>query len=122
MASEHEKGKRLERQQGKWLLKNDGECDKWGGMASSTGRVGHITELQVDLISKSYAGEAKNRSNAPKWLFGAWKQIVEKAEQYNKDALLVVNKDARTYPVMHVITTKRHAELLEIERKYKEVE
>ena len=118
MGSSHRKGKRFERQQGKWLLENDGKCPKWGEIASSTGRVGHITELQVDLISRSYAGEAKNRESAPKWLIGAWKQIIERADELGKQPFLAVTKNYM--PDMHVITPERHKELLQKEKELEE--
>lgn len=112
MGRSHEKGRRFEQEIGKWLLENDGECPKFKNMTTSTGRLGQQTNLQIDLVSKTYAGECKHRDSVPKWLLNAWKQIVEKAESHKKDAFLAIKKDARKYPTMHIITPEHHAELI----------
>jgi len=112
MAHSHRKGKVLEREVGRWLLEHDGPCPVWGEMASENARVGHITELGFDIISQSYAAEAKHREAAPQWIFKAAGQVEELAQKHGKNSLLVLKKDARSYPVLHCISPERHAELL----------
>lgn len=117
------KAKQAERDSGKWLLENDGEDKRWSGVASSTGRVGHITQLQFDVVSQHYAGEVKNII-VPKRLFGFWLKIVSIAITHGKNPVLIIvpNNDykAAGFPkkpsAMHIITEERHAELLEKER------
>lgn len=111
MGKARDKGNRFERDRGKWLLKHDGKCPEFGDMATDCARVGHITDLGFDLVSKTYAGEAKNRESAPKWLIGAWKQIIKKAELHGKIPFMAVTKNRM--PIMHIITPEHHAELLE---------
>src|SRR5690606_14218946 len=115
MSKSRDKGNRFERDRGKWLLEHDGPCPKYGDMATVNARVGHITDLGFDLISRTYAGEAKHRESVPKWLIGAWAQIVEKAETPGKAPLMAVTSDSR--PVMRLTTPERHAELLEAARE-----
>lgn len=119
------KAKQAERDSGKWLLEHDGEDHKWSGVASSTGRVGHITQLMFDVISKHYAGEVKNII-VPAKLFGFWVKIVSVAAQHGKDPVLIIvpNNEQKLVgfpkkvPALHIITEERHAELLEKERAY----
>lgn len=90
---------------------------------STTGRVGNITGLQFDCLSLSYAGENKQ---IKVWagLWGFWKKIVEKALDQRKEPCLRIeptNADAKGVPILHIITEDRHAELLDIERKYQEL-
>lgn len=112
MGKARNKGNRFEQDRGKWLLEVDGPCPKWGSMASECARIGHITELGVDVISNTYVCECKHRDSAPKWLMDAWKQIVEKSELHGKEAFLAVKKDLRKYPLMHIITERHHADLI----------
>lgn len=115
IGASHSKGKRFERDTGKWALEHDGECPKWQQMASSTARVGHITELQFDVISRSYAAECKHRKSVPKWLMEAWEQVLDKANEHDKAGLLAIKKNYK--PVIHCITPERHQELLRYERE-----
>lgn len=115
MSKSRDKGNRFERDRGKWLLEHDGPCPKYGDMATVNARVGHITDLGFDLISRTYAGEAKHRESVPKWLIGAWKQIIEKAEKHGKVPFMAVTSNRM--PVMHIITPEHHAELLEAARE-----
>ncbi len=118
VVDKHDKGKRLERDLGKFLLTYDGMCPIWGEIASSTGRIGHITELGMDVVSHTYVAEAKHRESMPQWFIGAWEQILEKGETHNKVPLLAVKKNR--VKIMHIITEERHAELLECEKLVKE--
>lgn len=118
-----------ERHLGKWLIEFDGVDPNFkpgNGIVSSTGRVGHVTALQYDVHSRSYAGENKNIRLTTQWLKW-WCQIVSRAMGQNKEPLLVLdpsNKpnifehDGFKYriPRIHMITEERHAELLRAER------
>jgi len=90
------------------------------GIVSETGRVGHVTALQFDVISLHYAAENKNEKVPSTW-WGYWKKIVEKAGDWNKQPLLRIeptNEDSKRYPNLHIITEDRHQELLDIEQIY----
>lgn len=117
------KSKQTERDSGKWLLEHDGEDPIWRNVSSSTGRVGHITQLQFDVVSRSYAGEVKNII-VPARLFGFWIKILSIATSHAKNPVLIIvpnNEHKQTgfpkkVPAMHIITEDRHAELLSKER------
>lgn len=122
------KSKQAERDSGKWLLDHDGPDKLWSGVASSTGRVGHITQLQFDVVSRQYAGEVKN-IRVPAKLFGFWMKIVSIAAMHAKNPVLIIvpsndYKQAgfpKRPPAMHIITDDRHAELLAKEKKLEEM-
>lgn len=118
-----------ERELGRWQIEHDGPDPRFppgGGMVTSTGRVGHITNLQFDTLSRSYAGENKHiRLN--KELLEWWVKVVSKAWDEGKEPLLrfdPANKPEtftyhgfkRRIPKMHIITQERHEELLRAER------
>lgn len=116
--------KRSERTLGKWLMEHDGPDPAMSKVASSTGRVGHITELQFDVASLHYSAENKQQKVwAGLWAF--WLQIVAKAIENGKTPLLRIDPTndekyvlGRRIPKMHVIAEERHAELLGYERLY----
>ena len=97
------------------------------GLVTTTGRIGHITSLQADCMSKTYLSEVKNiKVWAGLWAF--WKQIVVKAAQHGKEPMMAIypsNEDTVMegvkVPGFHIITEDRHAELLRFERDYHEV-
>lgn len=119
--------KRSERALGKWLMEHDGPDPAMSKVASSTGRVGHITELQYDVASLHYSAENKNEKVwAGLWRY--WLQIVAKAIENGKSPLLRLdptNEDrfvlGRRVPRMHIISEERHAELLGYERAFREM-
>jgi hypothetical protein len=92
------------------------------GIASSTGRVGHITQLRYDVTSATYVAENKQVKLPAKWLQW-WLQINDIATQQSKEALLRIDPSnlplgsRKTIPEMHIITKERHQELLEKERE-----
>lgn len=92
-------------------------------LVTSTGRVGHITGLQFDILSKTYAGENKH-IKVPANLWKFWKQIVNVAFKQGKEPCIVLEPamdekriDGLPIPVMHMISEARHAELLRCERE-----
>lgn len=115
-----QRSKQSERDLGHFLLKHNGEDPVFKHIASSTGRVGHITELQFDVISMDYAAENK-QVQVPKRLLGWWDKIIDVAAKHTKHPLLRIQptNDGK-HKEMHIITAERHAELLEIEHVYKE--
>ncbi len=115
------RSKQSERDGGHWLLKHDGSDPAWQHVASSAGRVGHITGLQFDMVSKHYTAENKQIKLPVKFL-QFWMQIVDISVTHGKDALLrieptnVLLGSRKKAPVMHIITEERHAELLHKEQ------
>jgi hypothetical protein len=116
------KSKQSERDLGHWLLEHDGPDTRLRGLTTSTGRVGHLTHLQFDVMSNRYAAENK-QVKVPAKLWGWWKQIVTIATAQGKDALLRIEptntrvdgtKDRG--PDLHILTAERHAELLAKEK------
>lgn len=118
------RSKASERELGRHLISNDGvdpRLTPGGGIASSTGRVGHITGLQYDVASKTYAAENKQVA-MPMILFKWWLQICQVAKGAGKEPLLrwePSNEDApRGIEPMIVVTQSRHTDLLSYERLY----
>ena len=118
MAKSGRKGKRFEREVAQWLIENDGEDETFA--TTSSGRLGPNTSLQFDVPSRHYACECKHRKSVPKWLMGAWEQVIEVADEHDKEPLLTIKKNYK--PVMHCLTEERHAELLRKEREYDKIE
>ena len=112
------RARQAERDSGHWLLKYDGPDLIWSRISSSTGRVGHLTGLQFDVVSIHYAAEVKNILMSQK-LQGFWKQIREVAIKHGKSPLLIIqpSNPVDKSSTWHVITPERHAELLEYERR-----
>jgi hypothetical protein len=127
-----ERAKRSERAIAKSMTAVDGPDPEFSRIASSTGRVGHITNLQFDAVSRSYVTENKNRV-MPSWLIKAWVQINQIAEDYHKAALLHVEPPnmPKTFPLhgkshnlgtMAIISKARHDHLIARDRKLSEIE
>lgn len=120
------RSKQSERDLGHWLLEHDDPDPRFKGIASSTGRVGHITSLQFDVISKKYAAENK-QVRLPAKILRWWKQINDVAVDQGKDALLRIEPTneqlsvpvrlRKKVPSLHIITEDRHAELLAAEKE-----
>ena len=125
------RAKESEREGGRWFITHDGpDPGPLGRIATSTGRVGHLTELQFDSISLHYAVENKHiRLNATwrEW----WIKIVSRAIDHRKEPVLRIDPSNKPVtfvhngfryklPVMHVITEDRHKWLLECERRAQE--
>jgi hypothetical protein len=108
------------------MLSVDGPDPKYENITSSTGRVGHITGMRIDAISRSYVTENKNRK-LPSWLIIAWTLLQQRGISFNKNILLHIDPPnmPREYPIegrkeksetMSVITSSRHEELIKNER------
>lgn len=109
------RSKQSERDLGKYLLRLDGPDPSFRHIASSTGRVGQITDMQFDVVSRTYAAENK-QVKLNKKLLGWWDKINEVAAKHDKQPMLriVPTNDGR-HQELHIITAERHAELLEAE-------
>ena len=118
MGKSHDKGKRFERDTAKWAVEAGEDIDDDRYAVTGSGRLGPNTSLQFDIPTINYCIECKHRSSVPKWLTGAWEQVIDVADNEGKKPLLAIKKNYK--PIMHVITPERHAELLEYERRYKD--
>lgn len=113
--------KKSERDIARSMVDIDGADPAYKGIASSTGKIGHITSMQADAISKTYVTEAKNR-DLPVWIRDAWVQIQQRALDLNKNALLYIDPPTRTdfmingtkhkSSALSIITKSRHDELI----------
>lgn len=110
------KSKESERELGRFLLVYNGQDPLWVNIASSTGRVGQITDLQFDVVSNDYASENKN-VRVGKNLLAWWDQICMIAAKHGKYPMLRLDPtNEGKHAEMHIISAERHARLLEIER------
>lgn len=115
------RSKDVERTVGKWLMEHDGPDPTMFGIASTTGRVGHINQMQIDILSKTYATEVKN-IKMPLRFLAFWDKIVLRASERGKEPLLVVEPSNIEFglrkhaPRLHIISEDRHEALLETER------
>lgn len=125
------RSKNSERNIAKRMVAADGVDPQYEKIATSTGRIGHITNIRVDAISLHYVTENKNRV-LPSWLTGAWILINQRAEDFSKHALLHLDPPnmPKEYPIngmlkkldsMAVITQTRHEELIIKERQLEEL-
>ena len=126
------RSKTSERNIAKRMVAIDGPDPAFQHIATSTGRIGHITNIRVDAISKHYVTENKNRV-LPAWLNDAWLLINQRAEDFNKHALLHLDPPnmPKTMPIngqqkkldsMAVITQTRHEDLIQKERELEELQ
>jgi hypothetical protein len=125
------RAKDSERDIARGMLEADGPDPNFAKIASSTGRIGHITGIRVDAVSKNYFTENKNR-RVPTWMTAAWLLINQRARDFDKHALLhieppnmpkdyVLNGVKYKLDTMAVITQPRHAELIRTERAFNEL-
>ena len=117
-----------ERDFAKWVIKHDGPDPRYRHLTSSTGRIGQISGLQADAVSKHYLVECKNvivPATLAKW----WQQICSKAVEWGKEPIIMWDPPngadykvaGKPLPVFHIITAERHAELLDFEWKYEDL-
>jgi hypothetical protein len=126
------RSKTSERDIAKRMLSADGPDPAFKNIATSTGRIGHITNIRVDAVSLHYVTENKNRI-LPVWIRDAWILINQRAEDFNKYPLLHLDPPnfPKTIPIngqqkkldsMAVITQTRHEELIQKERELEELQ
>lgn len=120
------RAKDSERDIARRMLETDGPDPVFQKIATSTGRIGHITGLRIDAISKSYVTENKNRK-LPAWINAAWLLINQRAVDFDKNALLhidppnmvkeyVVNGEKHKLGTMAIVTQDRHESLIHHEK------
>ena len=125
------RAKNSEREISRRMQEIDGPDPVYKNVTSSTGRVGHITGMQIDAISRTYVIENKNRS-LPLWINNAWIQILQRASDFGKHALLHIEPSniAKEFPVngvkyktptMAIITQERHENLIRAEKSLDEI-
>ena len=127
-----ERAKRSERNIARTMTQVDGPDPAFSRIASSTGRTGHITQMQVDAVSRSYVTENKNRV-MPTWLIKAWIIINSRAIDFHKEAFLhieppnmpktiLVNGKNEPLSTMAIISQKHHEQLVARDRALSEIE
>lgn len=123
------RAKDSERGIAKRMLVVDGADPAFRNIATSTGRIGHISGIRVDAVSASYVTENKNRK-VPTWMIDAWVLINQRAVDFGKNALLHVEPpnmprdiliQGRTIKLdtMAIISQTRHEELIRTEKAFK---
>ena len=124
MGKSKSKGDRFELDTVEWAIKAGDEIDRQYYSPTEGGRLGSAYNgLGFDIATVKYSIECKHRSSVPKWLIGAWQQVIEvnakecKQHKFDKSPMMAVKKNYK--PIMHIITPERHKELLEYERKCK---
>lgn len=126
------RAKDSERGIAKRMVAADGPDPSFSKIASSTGRIGHISGLRVDAVSRTYVTENKNRK-MPTWLIDAWVLINQRGQDFNKHILLHVDPPnmPRDYlsqgvkkklDTMAIICQTRHEELIQKEKAFAELE
>lgn len=126
------RSKTSERAIAKRMVAADGPDPSFQNIATSTGRIGHITNIRVDAISAHYVTENKNRT-LPAWLIDAWLLINQRAVDFNRNCLLhldppnmpremLINGEKKKLGTMAIITQDRHEELIVKERAVAELE
>jgi hypothetical protein len=120
------RAKDSERDIAKRMVAADGPDPAFRNIASSSGRIGFITGMRVDAISRSYVTENKNRK-MPTWLIDAWVLINQRSVDFQKHALLhvdppnmprdfVIQGGKRKLDTLAIITQSRHEELISNEK------
>lgn len=126
------RAKDSERGIAKRMVGADGPDPAFSKIASSTGRVGHISGMRIDGVSRTYVTENKNRK-MPTWLIQAWVLINQRGEDFQKNILLHVDPPnmPRDYlsqgvkkklDTMAIIRQTRHEELIRKEKALAELE
>lgn len=126
------RSKDSERGIAKRMVAADGPDPSFSKIASSTGRIGHISNIRVDAVSRTYVTENKNRK-MPTWLIQAWVLINQRGEDFQKNVLLHIDPPnmPRDYQsqgmkkkldTMAIITQSRHEELIRKEKALGELE
>lgn len=125
------RAKNSERSIARSMLEADGPDPAFRNVTSSTGRVGHITGMQIDAISRTYVIENKNRA-LPVWIIKAWIQILQRADDFGKYALLhieppnlpkeyTLNGVKKKTGTMALITQTRHEQLIAAEKRLSQI-
>ena len=117
-------GNRAERRACRWALKfTSGLHEAVKEIATTTGRVGNYTSLEIDGVFVEYSLESKSCKKLPEWLrYGIVEQAVAASKRFKNHPLVVVY--SKTLPVdyrtWHMILPERHAHLLKCEKYCKQ--
>lgn len=87
------------------LIEADGPCPTLGGLASSCGRVGHLTELGMDGFTRRLGVEMKNRERYPEWV---WKEVEEtdhRARAFGKLGVHIIKRNHHQPLAMMTVET-----------------
>jgi hypothetical protein len=126
------RAKDSERGIAKRMVAADGPDPSFSKIASSTGRIGHISGLRIDAVSRTYVTENKNRK-MPTWLITAWVLLNQRGEDFQKNILLHVDPPnmpheyqsqglKKKLDTMAIIKQSRHEELIKKEKALGELE
>lgn len=126
------RSKTSERNIAKRMVAADGPDPNFQHIATSTGRIGHITNIRVDAISAHYVTENKNRT-LPVWLIDAWLLINQRAVDFNRNALLhldppnmpkemLINGTKQKLSTLSIISQDRHESLIQKEKVLADIE
>lgn len=132
-ASRSQAWKTWERTTCRAMLEHDGPNEMFTKMrlTTSTGRLGHLVELQLDGASKSYAVECKRYATGLGMLKKWWGQVQQLADTYHLSPLLALafpdaeftfEGKTKKLPPMHCITQDRHEYLLDCARRCEELD
>lgn len=77
-----------ERQLGMWFKDHDNVDPFFKKAETSCGRVGHLSGLRMDVITKNFVGENKSREDCPSWLKDAVIVALTKSEEWRRPALI----------------------------------
>ena len=89
-----QKGNRFERDTMRRLIETDGECPQFGGLATSTGRVGHL-DLGADGFTKTFAVECKCRESIGGYLWEWLDHLAERVAWTHHIPILVIRRNRR---------------------------
>lgn len=124
--------KNSERTLAKDMIEADGADPLYRNIASSSGRVGFITGMRFDTVSRTYTNEDKNRP-LPKWIIDAWILILQNSIDLKKNALLhirppnlpptfKVNGESFKSGTIAMITQEHHLDLVKQARVLNDLE
>lgn len=117
------RAKGSEREFARWLQTHDGPDHKYDHLTTSTGRIGQLTGLQADTVSRSFLGENK-QVKVPATLAKWWQLICTKSDEWGKSPILhwepsngsLYKVNGRPLPHMYIIDRDRLEELLRKEK------
>lgn len=80
--------KESERQLGMWMKEHCEPDPLFKRAQTKCGRIGQITGLRMDAVSREFAGENKSKETIPKWFQEAILLVLSKAEEWEKMPLM----------------------------------
>ena len=95
MSASRRKGNALETWVAQRLQGADGVDRHLAGIQTPTGRMGNTYRLQIDVASKHWAAEAKNREDISARLWDWLDQIEAQAKLLDKRGMVVVKRNRR---------------------------